>query len=656
MIPPVKQEAATMVTIAPTPSAQPQSATANQTQLQPVDNQSNAALEITQQPPETWYKDQYGRKATFELQLKRTETVCAQCVEQRILSVQLLYESGKVVEKQEILHAMSGQCLDKNRQSTLAIRIAEVSKNHLNQRFRVEIAVPRCLGSCDYKTSVVSDPVLVLSKKKKRPVKQNAESPAKQKKAKRALAQDTPKRNLSSDSPDSSQSSTTTLTGNVTAAIAEMEEAIPMRAADATAPFTPETPNLCLWSNAAFDLLYKLQWQRVPARASDKPGANLDEILAQALSKAFKCPSCQETYGQIPTHRDDCDLKLLLEQGGQTETPATETANNLTAHHSLQWSSDKQLEWPDRPQAMYSGGDTTPKIQASPCNLSQEMHKPSGPESGNAQTPVNRLEFPAAAGLNISTWKDYASISKLLYSTSYMDPTSPHAGAVPGPTVQWTGVLPPVGTLAPGFPTLPSATKYPAMQQAGGVQQILPSQRFSALLAATKGMSTDVADLFRESEAALHGDGNIVSSMNSMNLSDFLRPNPGAKYASDQQLGHRPISLSALLPNDQPASSENGVQIIMASDFQGCGFPALDASFNLAGFYFVLTETHTNPAELRFGPHVFPLPEEMLQELKNTLAEWRGNPSICYQRESAGSNAVESLAHMKRTVLQQVTR
>ncbi|EEY64362.1 uncharacterized protein PITG_02944 [Phytophthora infestans T30-4] len=344
MIPPVKKELAAM----------------KPPQLS--DNQLNTALEITQQPPETWYKDQYGRKATFELKVKLSAMLCGNCVEQRVLTVQLLYESGKVVEKQEILHVMSGQCLDKNRQSTLAIRIAEVSKNHLNQRFRVEIAVPQCVTGCDYDASVVSDPVLVLSKKKKRPVKQNAEtevSSANTKKVKRAPTQHTPKRKMSNTSPESSQSSTTTITSNVAAAIAEMEESIPLRAADTTAPFTPTTPNLCLWANAAFDLLSKLQWQRIPTSATEKPGANLDEILAQALSKAYKCPSCGETYGKIPKHRDDCDLKLLLEQ----------------APYSLQWSSDKHTQWPDRQRPMYSGGELTPKKQASPSNNSHELSK-----------------------------------------------------------------------------------------------------------------------------------------------------------------------------------------------------------------------------------------------------------------------------------------
>lgn len=176
--------------------------------------------------------------------------------------------------------------------------------------------MPRCPGACGYKTSVVSDPVLVLSKKKKRPVKQNAEtqSPARAKRAK----QETPTtRKLSSDSPDSSSQSSSTVTSTVTAAVAGMEGLVPPQDSEVTAPFMPDTPNLCLWANAAFDLLYKLQWQRVPTSAGEKPGANLDEILAQALAKAYKCPSCQETYGQVPAHRGDCDLKLLLDQGGR---------------------------------------------------------------------------------------------------------------------------------------------------------------------------------------------------------------------------------------------------------------------------------------------------------------------------------------------------
>ncbi|KAH7488798.1 hypothetical protein KRP22_008558 [Phytophthora ramorum] len=647
MIPPVKTEPAV---IAPTPSTAHQEAAAAAVSLQ-RDNQLNAALEITQHPPETWYKDQFGRKATFQLRIQRTHTFCEKCVEQRLLKVQLLYESGKEVEKQEILHVMSGQCLNNARESILAVRIAEVSKNHLNQRFRVEIAVSRCPGACDYDPSVVSDPVLVLSKKKKRPVKET-DSPATAKKVKRTSVHGTPKRKLSSESPDSSQSSST-ITSNVTAAIAEMEDSIPPRMPGAMAPFAPDTPNLCLWANAAFDLLYKLQWQRVPTSTAGQPGANLDEILAHAMSKAYKCPSCQETYGQIPTHRGDCDLKLLLEQGGQTESASTEAPNGFAGHHSLHWSSDQQFDWTDRAKTMYSGGDITPKLQASPYNLSQDLLQLGGHGVANGQAPTSGLA-PAVsvANLSINTWKEYASISKLLYSTSYLDAKSPQAGGAMSPTLQWTGTLPPFGTLSPGFPILPSATKNTAMQQTE-VQHNMPSQRFSALLAATKGMPIDAADLFRESDPALHGDGNIVNSLSNLSVSDLIRSRNGDILGNDARFGHKPISLSALLSGDQPVldmSSENKVQVIMASDFRSCGFPALDASLNPLGFYHLLTETRETPAELRFGPNIFPLPAEMLEELESTISQWEQSSSICYRRESSESD----LDGLKRLVLRQV--
>ncbi|KAJ8548765.1 hypothetical protein ON010_g10908 [Phytophthora cinnamomi] len=324
---------------------------------------------------------------------------------------------------------------------------------------------------------------------------------------------------------------------------------------------------------------------RVPTNTADKPGANLDEILRQALSKAYKCPSCQETYGQVPAHRDDCDLKLLLDQGGQPDPGAAGAGNDFAGNHLPQWSSDKQFEWSDRPQAMYSGGDITPKIQASPYNLSQDLLRISGREGGESQVLAIGFE-----NTNISSWKDYASISKLLYSTSYLDGKSPQAGTALSPTLQWTGVLPPVGTLSLGFPTLPSATKNTQAEELHSTA----SQRFSALLAATKGMSADAADLFRESEAALQGDGNIVNSLSNLSVSDLMRSSTGDKAGADPRLGHRPISLSGLLSGDQPLidmSLEGGVQFVLASDFQGCGFPALDASMALVGFYNLLTET-----------------------------------------------------------------
>ncbi|GMF59493.1 unnamed protein product [Phytophthora fragariaefolia] len=480
----------------------------------------------------------------------------------------------------------------------------------------------------------------------------NAEtdSPAKAKKAKRSSVQATPKRKLSTDSPDSSQSSI--VTGTVTAAIAEMEKAMPPTNSAATAPFAPDTPNLCLWANAAFDLLYKLQWQRVPVGSNHNAGANLDEILVQALSKAYKCPSCLETYGQVLTHRDDCDLKLLLDQGGHTDSQSTKIGNSFTGNHPLQWPSDKQLEWPDRPMAMYSGGDATPKVLMSPCNLSQDLVQLPGHGDNDTQVPEDSADHDFTSNLSINSWNDYASLSKLLYSTSYLEGKSTQTGTSPSPTLQWTGILPPVGTLSPEFPTLPSATMSTQMEGQHGAS----SQRFSALLAATKGMSTDAADLFRESEAALRGDGNTVSSLSNLSLSDLMRSSTESNAVTGPRPGNAQFSLSTISNRKQsPAdvSLEDGVQLILASDFKGCGFPALDGSLALLGFYHLLAETSDGPAELRFMPSMFPLPEEMLRELESTILEWMKIPTVCCRR---GHKPEDTLAHVKSVVLDLIVR
>ncbi|KAG7391947.1 hypothetical protein PHYBOEH_006518 [Phytophthora boehmeriae] len=416
MIPPVKQEALPMVAIAPTPATSHSKAqTAEQ---QAADNQTEVALEITRQPPETFYKDQYGRKATFDMVVKRSANCCAQCEGQRLLSVQLLYENGKAVEKQGVLHVASGLCLNQNKESTIAIRIAEVSKNHLNQRFRLEIAVPPCPGVCALKTSVVSNPVLVMSKTKKRHVKRDGEteSPAKMKKAKsvQSIAEGTPTKQ-----PDSSidtLSAYSTLTGRVAVAIAGMGESGPPISASEIAPFALDTPNLCLWANAAFDLLRKLQWQRLPAPSTDMPGANLDEILTQALSRAYKCPSCHEIYGDIPSHREDCDLKLLLEQG-QTASPtnaAQAEDGEYTESHPLPWSSDKpNFSWTEPMRAgMYSGGCVTPKAQGSPCNLTQDLLQHDSPTELRFMPNLYALpeEMLRELEITVTEWKKSPSI------------------------------------------------------------------------------------------------------------------------------------------------------------------------------------------------------------------------------------------------------
>lgn len=84
-------------------------------------------------------------------------------------------------------------------------------------------------------------------------------------------------------------------------------------------PFTTPTARVCLWANAAYNFLNKLQWQPYsPASSSISTNATTDvnDIFAQHLHKKFQCGVCREVYSSsTPVHREDCDLGLLIEQG-----------------------------------------------------------------------------------------------------------------------------------------------------------------------------------------------------------------------------------------------------------------------------------------------------------------------------------------------------
>lgn len=65
---------------------------------------------------------------------------------------------------------------------------------------------------------------------------------------------------------------------------------------------TPST-SLCLWANAAYNFLSKLQFHK---KSSD----------LQGILTAFECPVCGAVYTGEAAHRRDCDLGLLLAQTG----------------------------------------------------------------------------------------------------------------------------------------------------------------------------------------------------------------------------------------------------------------------------------------------------------------------------------------------------
>ena len=67
-------------------------------------------------------------------------------------------------------------------------------------------------------------------------------------------------------------------------------------------------------------------------------------------------------------------------------------------------------------------------------------------------------------------------------------------------------------------------------------------------------------------------------------------------------------------------------------------------------------QQNDSPAELRFMPNLFPLPVEMLRELKSTITKWKENQAIIHRLESVNNSPEDSLARLKSAVLRQVTR
>ncbi|CCI43330.1 unnamed protein product [Albugo candida] len=245
----------------------------------------NLMLSIPKQPPEIWYKDQCGRKGTFKIHVQRGDHICSFCHSFRSLQVQLLYESGKPVENQNILQAQSGNCLNTDGASILALRISQVSKNHQNQNKR--------------KASVE---LTQADGKQLRPDDRTDETVA----ANEFLP-------FKSDELDTWEE----LSGNNW----DVEDSF----------FKEHAQIDLMWANAAHTFLKRLQFT-LPGKA---PG------------KKYECLICRHQYSENPHHDASCDLGLLLEPLESSEDSCSllpASRNNLYATSPVDDQSESQVD------------------------------------------------------------------------------------------------------------------------------------------------------------------------------------------------------------------------------------------------------------------------------------------------------------------------
>lgn len=99
-------------------------------------------LQIVQQPPDVWFKDEGGREKCMVVVLVLEPAPGAQ-IEKRVVPLQLrlLYESGTPVLQQSILRLFPDMRPNMSRgRVSISFRIDDVSKNHQGQSFILEIA------------------------------------------------------------------------------------------------------------------------------------------------------------------------------------------------------------------------------------------------------------------------------------------------------------------------------------------------------------------------------------------------------------------------------------------------------------------------------------------------------------------------------------
>ncbi|TMW64808.1 hypothetical protein Poli38472_008975 [Pythium oligandrum] len=608
---------------------------------EPHDADVHSLLEVTQQPPETWYKDQFGRKATFDVQVQRVSRGCGGCREQRHLNVQLLYESGKVVENQNILRVASGLCLNKDDVSVLAIRIMEVSKNHQNQKFRLQISLPGCAHKAVPSTgaAAITNAVLVLSKKNKRPVKAEGEdSEAKSVKSKKS--KHSPTHGHDSSSPQNSAYSTPTSKTLLRTAPAfeGFTDSMDVESAWASESvrFQRPTEGLCLWANAAFNFLRRLQWQH---RCSPE---SPDQMSGMIENTVYMCPVCNAQYGMVPAHRQECDLALLLEQTGLVDEEMAPPQPQRTHQGS---NSIPVPKHPTTKKLLFDGeGDDQDSVNMNGWRLSPLAHGKSYTMNGGGRISNQPPAFGTASvdllakNLNLESWEGYSSLSKIMFSME-ADGRQPRETTLNlmAPSGKGGSNASVASSFGSGLLSFAGSSPAKSSQQT--------TLGISSLISGVKEMSPETVAFLQEQDAELTGDASLLRSLSRVSLTDFMPDGSNEASNGAEELRANVAALSAVMADEvKTQTAESAVMTIAAADFRHCGCPAFDSTNSLTGFYFV--SESEGSTQLRFMPNFYPLPPQMLQELEKDVATWRLRSDILHSRRSKDANALDQLKEL----------
>lgn len=211
--------------------------------------------------------------------------------------------------------------------------------------------------------------------------------------------------------------------------------------------FKSPTESVCLWANAAYNFLHKLQFQRPSgASAGDE---DMDDFLGQACLTKYQCPVCHESYGSAARHRPDCDLSLLLQQSGTccicigvlfvgdahvlTAPPLSENTGQLDTSPqekkeaktppTKQWVSHptKELQRTFGPrEERKHAAFTAPHVPPAPSayNITQELlqfSESSGDDARPAAAFGSSSVDLMAKNLNLNSWEGYSTLSKIMF-------------------------------------------------------------------------------------------------------------------------------------------------------------------------------------------------------------------------------------------------